>query len=158
MKKKMGCLSVALVGVSMLFSPVAASAATIISAANPQAIYEVARGFGAAEMGKDSTGDPKITGMIEGRKYNIIFSSCKNNKDCKVIQFWAAWSASNVTQSQMNEWNKGRVFGKAYLDSDNDPNLELTVNLKGGVTKENLEDTFDWWRVALKSFASFITD
>ena len=47
---------------------------------------------------------------------------------------------------------RDKKFGKAYLDQDGDPRLEMTVNLDYGVTQRNLDDTFDWWTKALARF------
>ena len=40
-------------------------------------------------------------------------------------------------------------FGKAYLDLDGHPTIEMNVNLSKGVSRENLDDTLDWWREVL---------
>jgi hypothetical protein len=54
--------------------------------------------------------------------------------------------------SDINTWNRTKRFGKAFLDKDGDPALEMTVNLDYGVSRENLDDSFNWWSKAVKSF------
>ena len=129
----------------------------IIDATNPQAIFEAARGFGSAELEKDSDGDPKITGRMDGVRYSVYFYGCKNNQQCKTIQFSASWSApGKVSVERINQWNRDKRFGKAYLDKDNDPVIQHDVNLFGGVTRKNLDDTFDWWKTIVVDFAKVI--
>ena len=48
-----------------------AFADSLIDATKPERLHEIARGFGSAELDKDSQGDPRITGRIEGTKYGI---------------------------------------------------------------------------------------
>ena len=43
-------------------------------------------------------------------------------------------------------------FAKAYLDDQNDPVIEMDVNLQGGVSRKNLEETFDLWIYSMGKF------
>ena len=42
---------------------------------------------------------------------------------------------------------------KVFLDDDNDVVVEFDMNLDGGVSQKNLDDTFDWWKLTLKNVA-----
>lgn len=146
-------LRVFAVAAAALFATAPVMANDLIDATDPARILNIARGFGSADLEKDSQGDPKITGRIEGTRYTIFFYGCTNNRDCDDIQFYAAWNGNNkFTQAQMNEWNRTKRYGKAYLDRDNDPVLEMVVNIDYGVSRRNLEDSFNWWKVALRGF------
>lgn len=123
-----------------------------VDATNPSVILNLAKGFGSAELTKDREGDPKISARMDGSKYTIYFYGCTNGRACTSIQFSAGWSDTGATESQMTDWNRNKRFAKAYLDSDNDPILEMDVNLEGGVSQANLEDTFDWFKTSMKSF------
>ena len=123
-----------------------------VDAKNIDEILSIARGFGDAQIDKDSGGDPMIRGRIEGVSYRVFFYGCTQNRDCRNIQFYAGWDAEGITVERLNEWNRNKRFGGAYLDGENDPILEMDVNLDYGVTRKNLEDTFDWWRVILGEF------
>lgn len=62
----------------------------------------------------------------------------------------------DVSIRDMNEWNSSKRYGKAYLDDDGDPNIEMTVNLKYGVGRDNFDDTIDWWMLTMKEFEQYI--
>jgi len=130
----------------------------IITAENPEEILSIAKGFGSAVLGKDSEGDPKISGRIDGIKYWIYFYGCVKGKDCDDVQFSTAWSDVKVTMADINEWNRTMKYGMAYLDEDGDPTLELMVNIDYGVTVKNFDDTFDWWAKVMKLFKKDVID
>jgi uncharacterized protein YdbL (DUF1318 family) len=133
-----------LLAVGLLFS--SAQAATLVDATDPDQIVNIASGFGSAILEKDSAGDPKIVGRIDSIRYSIYFYGCSNNKNCRDIQFSAGWSGYNVSLNDINRWNAKKRYGRAYLDSDNDPRVEMTINTYKGVTYRNLEDSFDTWQ------------
>ncbi|MBA4503681.1 YbjN domain-containing protein [Marinobacterium marinum] len=133
-------------------------AASQVDATDPQQILELAKGFGSATLEEDDYGDPLITGRINGSKYGIYFYGCDDNRDCTDIQFSAAWSGYDITLEQINDWNLNKRYGKAYLDDDGDPTVELIVNLKYGVSRDNLDDTIDWWKLTMTEFEQFIDE
>lgn len=133
-------------------------AANIVSAENPAAILNIAKGYGSAELKKDSSNDPLIVGRIDGNKYGIFFYGCQNGKECDDIQFVASWGGARVSLRDVNRWNHKKRFGKAYIDDDGDPVLLMSVNIDHGVTQDNLEDTFNWWRKALNLFKKEMID
>jgi hypothetical protein len=124
----------------------------LIDATMPNKILEIAKGFGTASLDKDILGDPRITGIIDGQKYTIHFYGCLNGKDCDDIQFYTYWTGGrDATLDKINEWNRKTRFGKAYLDTDGDTALEMTVNIDYGVSTKNLEDNFSWWNKTVQS-------
>ena len=131
-----------------------ASAPVIITAGDPEAILAVAKECGAAELKTDDDGDPKITGRIDGGGVYILnFYGCKDNKDCKSIQFITYWEGYKVSPEAVAKWTwESGLFAKARLDSDNDPWLKMRLNLDKGVTRENLIDSFAWWAVVTEHF------
>lgn len=136
----------------------AAAGVGMVSAKDPQKIVEIAKGFGTATLEKDSSGDPKITGRIDGTRYMILFFGCTNNKDCSSIQFAAGWSMpkdKRLSIAQMNEWNKTKRFGKAYIDDENDPVIEMDLPLYD-VPVAYLEDSFEWWQAAVGEFSNYV--
>jgi hypothetical protein len=126
-----------------------AANSSLVYASRPADILNIAKGFGSAALEKDSFGDPKITGRINGTKYTILFYECENGKDCKALQFVSGWNKKK-SLSEVNQFNAKKRFGRAYLDSDGDVMLEFDVELAHGVTQGNLEEVFSDWSQALK--------
>ena len=135
-----------------------AKAATI-SAKEPDKVAEIAKGYGSSSLEKDNTGDPKIRGRMEGIGYSIYFYGCKNNENCDSIQFSAGWDfpkENKLPLTAINEWNRTKRFGKAYLDREDNPRIEMSVPL-AEVPVDHLEKYFSWWGIALKGFKEHIT-
>lgn len=158
MKKHM----LVLLAVMIVFtlSGISTATAASVSAKDPYEIVNIARGYGSATLGTDNVGDPKITGRIDGVKYSIYFMGCSNNTNCDSIQFSAGWSMSAAKRPSLNTintWNAKKRFGKAYLDSDGDPRIEIDLPLSE-VSVSYLERYFGWWQVALRYFKEYINE
>ena len=109
------------------------------------------------ELTTDSEGDPLIKSTDKDEPFSVHFYGCTEGKDCEFVQFTSGWNMDNgITLAKIEEWNSNKVWGQAYRDDDKDPWLGLAVNLKGGVTVENFDDTVDWWRVILDQFEEHI--
>ena len=137
---------------ALLVSVPLAHAGDLIDGSNPRQILEVFKGYGAAELEKDKNGDPKIVGRMDGNKFTVFFYGCTAGKNCTDIELWNGWSGYQVTMAQINDWNSKKRFGKVYLDNDNDPNIEMPINLRHGISRKNLDDTIDWWNIAVREF------
>ena len=135
-----------------------ACADTLVFAKNPEDILNAAKGFGSANLDKTSKGNPVLVGRIDGVKYTIMFQGCTDGKDCRNIMFRAGWSDVEVPLDKINAWNAAAFFGKAYLDSDADPVLEMPVTMKYGMPSDNLENVFEWWVTVLSGFKKDVLD
>ena len=132
-----------------------AHAGEVIDATDPAGVLLIVRNFGDAELTKDGMGDPLIEGRIDGKEYALYFYDCKENGDCKSLMFSATREVEDLTDEKMAEWNREKRFGKAYIDEDDRAAVEMNVNLHGGVTQDNLNDTLDWWRLVLAEFSDY---
>lgn len=130
----------------------------LVYADDPYRLFQILRGFGSAELDTDQDGDPLITGRMEGVQYQVLFYGCTDNRDCRAVQFRAAWSMPDVTLQALNEWNRTKRFGKAYIDHEGDPVIEMSINLDFGVSEDNFVDTVDWWRIAVTDFRDLLED
>jgi hypothetical protein len=131
----------------------------IIDGSNVDEILNIARGYGAATLEKQSTGDPKITGKIEGISYQVYFMNCTDSKNCEDINFYAGFSFAEDAKPAMdsiNAWNRDKRFGKAYLDSELDPVIEWDVNLEYGITRNNMDAAFSLWKLLLDQYTTYI--
>ncbi len=143
---------------AMLAAP-AAGAEETIDATDPERILAIAHSFGEAALTTDNLGDPLIEGRIGEKDYRLLFYGCSEGRDCKTLMFSAGWEGDDrtdeLTDAMMADWNREKRFGKAYLDEDGLATVEMNVNLHGGVTRANLDDTIDWWRLVLAEFADY---
>lgn len=141
---------------AVLTGPVAAEV-KLVDATDPAVIQDLASGYGSAQLTTDGVGDPLVKGRINGTGYQIYFYDCTDGKDCRTIQFSAGWTGlENVTAQMMEKWNQDKRFATAFLDTDGDPNIQWDVNLYGGVSLTNMDDTIDWWALVLNEFSEYI--
>ena len=109
------------------------------------------------EVNKDSNGAPRIASTDKEQPFSVHFYGCTDGVDCGYIQFLNGWNTTNgVTAVQIEQWNSDQVWGQAFRDEEKDPWLGLTVNLRGGVTQANFEDTVEWWAKMLQDFQDHI--
>ncbi len=129
-----------------------ASAGNLVSAKDPDAILNIAKGYGSATLEKDSRNNPMIVGRIDGTRYGVFFMGCSDGQNCKDIQLVAAWKGIDVSMAQINSWNRAKPSGRAYLNSDGNPRLDMLVPLNHGVTQKNFDHTFKHWSITLTKF------
>jgi hypothetical protein len=109
------------------------------------------------ELNEDSDGDPLLKSTDKDNPFSVHFYGCTDHKDCGFIQFTSGWNLKDgITLAKIEEWNSTKVWGQAYRDEDKDPWLAMAVNLFGGVSVENFDDTVDWWKVILGQFEKHI--
>lgn len=133
-----------------------AQAQTILDGANVDEIVKIAATYGAAELGQQSNGDPRITGNINGITYQVFFLNCAENASCEDLNFYAGFLDNKQTLDVINAWNRDKRFGKAYLDTDQDAVIEFDLNLEHGVTAENLDAAFRLWSLILDQYTTYI--
>ncbi|EEW24619.1 YbjN domain-containing protein [Rhodobacter ferrooxidans] len=130
-----------------------------VLADNPAAIAELMRNFGyRANLGTDDQGDPKIDSSSGGSNFSIYFYGCTNGKACDSIQFSSGFDLTKGSSLQVvNDWNRDKRYGKAYLDNEMDPFIEMDFNLDfGGISDENFRDSLDIWERLVGDFKKHI--
>jgi hypothetical protein len=133
--------------------------AQLLDATTPELVVTAIQGFGyKARLTTTKSGKPKIESTISKSNFSIFFNDCNNsNAACKSVQFSMGYAMRNKpSPDAINAWNRDKRWAKAYLDKDGDPFLEMDVNMLGGVSVKNFEDTFDWWRLAITEFEKAI--
>ncbi|MBU2980414.1 YbjN domain-containing protein [Lentibacter algarum] len=130
-----------------------------ITGSSPQYIAKLIGDAGyRAQMETSNDGAPRIRSAAEGVNFSIWFYGCKSSRGCNSIQFSAGFEMKDgMTLAKVNEWNRKKRFGKVYVNDDNNPFIQMDVNLDYGVTDKNFMDTFDYWQVVLDSFNDFRT-
>ena len=112
-----------------------------------------------AELTKDSTGDPLIESSADGSNFSVYFYGCEGEPvRCDSIQFVAAFDVEGegMTLQDANAWNRDHRFGRVYLDDENDPFLEMDVDVEYGFTTEAMGTNLATWTTVLPSFKEFI--
>ena len=147
-----------MIGLALMATAPATSTAdigTILDATDPETVLEIVRSHGEAVLKKDGMGDPLIEGRVVDKDYRLVFYDCSEGRDCKSIMFSAVWDVPDLAETRMADWNREQRFGKAYLDEDGRATVEMNVNLNGGVTRANLDDTIGWWELILTKFPDY---
>jgi hypothetical protein len=140
---------------SAAFVTVPATAAGLVQAQDPQTLVAALQKAGyRAELGADKGGDPMITSGASGTTFQIYFYNCTANKDCATVQFHSGYDLKTATPLEtLNEWNRDERFGRAFLDKDNDPVVEMDVDLDdGGMSPELFIDNIEFWTAILTDF------
>lgn len=138
-------------------SPAAAEA--LVRAQDPQTIVDALQDAGyTAKLGVDKVGDPMVTSAYSGTTFQVLFYNCTDHKECATVQFHSGYDFDHVLPLEtLNEWNRSQRFGRAFLDKENDPILEMDVDLDdGGLTPLLFIDNIEFWTSVLPKFQKHI--
>ena len=133
--------------------------AQMVRAQDPDSVAEALQAAGyAAQMGTDQVGDPMITSGVGGTTFQIFFYNCTDHRECATVQFHSGYDLNDpVSLERINEWNSSQRFGRAYLDREDDPILEMDVDLDdGGVSRLLFIDNIEFWASVLGNFERHI--
>ncbi|QKT03582.1 YbjN domain-containing protein [Ectothiorhodospiraceae bacterium 2226] len=119
---------------ALLLSSTAHGSERVIGKLTSAQVVSVLKGEGVADARADD--DDDILFSLNG--YNVVAFVREN--DYTVLRFYSAMADTAVTLQDVNEWNRTRLFTKAFLDSDGDPALEMDVDVAGGITRARLRD------------------
>jgi hypothetical protein len=137
-----------------------AVAEELVDATSPERLVSVIQELGyPAKLATDNLGDPMITSSVGGTDFTLLFFGCteKDHDRCKLLLFKVGYDLKDgTTMHVVNGWNATKLIGRSFLDDEDDPWLEMAVNMDGGVSRSNFEDTFDWWEVSVEDFESHI--
>lgn len=108
------------------------------------------------EITTDPDGDPLIHSQSNNIKFHVYFYECSPQKRCRSIQFYAGWTTKGISETQINTWDRTKRFGRAYLDRQSEPCVEMDMDLQHGATTQALANDFDRWLLVMKTFRDFI--
>ena len=137
----------------------AAANAQMVRAQDPQSLVKVLQEAGfQAQLDTDPTGDPRITSGVSGSRFYILFYNCTANRNCATVQFRAGYKLDKpLGLDRINAWNSSQRFAKAFIDAENDPVLDMDLDLDdGGVSKALFIDNLEFWSTALSAFEKHI--
>lgn len=137
-------------------TPAAGAAETVIGEVGRVAALMAAAGY-PTERSPGGDGTPRLDGRLDGWGYSVYFYGCDGDI-CDAIQFAAGFDLDQpMAHDQINEWNRANRFGRAYLDDEGDPWVEMDVNMEaGGVTLGNFNETLGYWATVLPAFVNHI--
>ncbi|MFP5447910.1 MAG: YbjN domain-containing protein [Alphaproteobacteria bacterium] len=120
-------------------------------------VIEVLQASGyRAQADVDGVGDPMVRSATDGTNFAIYFYGCERER-CTSIQFGAAFALKQSPGlARINEWNREMRFGRAYLDSEMDPVVEMDVDLELGASTEQLQSVIGTWAAVVPAFKTFI--
>ena len=133
--------------------------AQMVRAQDPDSLVQALQDGGyAAQLGTDRVGDPMITSGVGGTTFQIFFYNCTDHRECATVTFHSGYDLREpITLDRMNEWNRSKRFGRAYLDREDDPILEMDVDLDdGGISPLLFIDNIEFWASVLGDFERFI--
>jgi hypothetical protein len=133
--------------------------APLVRALDPQSVVDALQTAGyMAKLGVDGTGDPMVTSASSGTKFYIYFYGCSGHKACATIEFHSGYHLDKpAALDKINDWNWNHRFGRAYLDKDKDPVLEMDLDLDvGGMTQALFADNLDTWATVMGAYERLI--
>lgn len=131
---------------------------------NPEQIGSILRAAEyPVELKSDKEGLPYIQSSKDERSFRIYFYDCDEGirlERCLSVQFYAAFTIGRpFPADRMNEWNRTRRFARGYIDHEQDPTIEMDVNLAAdGMPSRLFKDTLDLWTEVFRSFDDFVFD
>lgn len=137
---------------------VPAQAQTVL-ATNPASLVQALHSAGySAVLGRDEQGDPKIDMSANGTNIIVYFLDCTGGRDCGAVRFHSSYDIAAPPLETMNRWNRDTRFARGYVLPDNDPVLEMDVNLDapGGMSRRLFLDSVDRYLRLLTQFERLI--
>lgn len=75
----------------------------------------------------------------------------------QTMQAYFGLRGTSANVNTVNEWNKTKRFGRAYIDAEGDPCVELDFDLEGGVSEDSIKVWFDTVNLIVKSFRQHVS-
>lgn len=113
---------------------------------------------------KHSSGRIYFTFRIGGYSAGLVLYDCigDNKKTCTALQmksyFTVKKEPGDKTLSKVNEWNRKNRLLKSYVGNEGDISLETDLNIRGGVTKETIENFIKGYPFMLDKFVKWFFD
>jgi Putative bacterial sensory transduction regulator len=138
------------------------AAAQTYQPVTPDEVAEVLKSQGLTatiDPRKDGDGE-YVNSIYNNMNFWVHFDGCDNaGANCTDIVFDAGFSfkdnADRPALDEINDWNEHNL-GKAGIDKDGNPWINIEVNILGGVTRANLVETLRQWQVMLKDFTASV--
>lgn len=138
-------------------APLAAQVKT--HAITPAGLSAFLRGKGLLVEDRTTATNVALLTQMGTNKFVIMFSGCNQPVTrCTSMQFYAGFKPKvPTTAATINEWNRTKRYSRAYLDTVNDPGIEMDVSAPDGSLSETmLQDAYGHWQTLLPMFQSTV--
>ncbi len=134
------------------------AAGQMVTAKDPQSVITVMQEAGfQAKLEKTEAGDPMIRSASSGSRFTVFFYNCTKGADCATVQFFTGYQKKGLKLERINEWNRDQRFGRAYIDKEGEPVVEMDVDLDdGGVSTALFTDNLEFWTSIMSDFEKHI--
>ena len=143
-------------GTLALAMSLSAQAQTLLTGTDTGAILDSAELLGSATLSAQPNGDPVINGKIGDLGYQIYFKNCTAAAACEDLNFYVGFGNIKPTLEVINDWNRDKRFGRAYLDEVQDAVIEMDLDLVKGVTPEYRASQMGLWSMVVAEFSTHI--
>jgi hypothetical protein len=115
------------------------------------------KGYKAEVKVYNDEGEKKIVSSAEGYKFAIYFYSLSDKGRAKNIQFCVSVDLKDgITLERAYQWNKEYRYARVYRDEEDDPIMEMDMDLEHGCTTEAVDNNLERWFSLLNTFDKFI--
>ena len=104
------------------------------------------------DKGMDGTVNERGNVVVQANGSKIVFFISG-----QTLQAYFGLRGTKATVNSINEWNKTKRFGRAYIDAEGDPCVELDYDLEGGVSDDSLKVWFDTVTAIVRSFRTHVS-
>lgn len=114
------------------------------------------------DLRENGVGEPYIKLVAKGRRCQVLFFDCADDKRAGAIQYRATFKAPHsFTQESfvaVSQFNWDSRFVKAVVYDSGTAFLLLDYSAEGGVNRENLKRATQLWLQGLDAFSKHLAD
>jgi len=123
----------------------------------------------SAQQTRDRITAEQLTGLLRDKglegQVNERGNVVVNTNGSKIVFFisgqtmqaYYGLSGTKANVNTVNEWNKTKRWGRAYIDAENDPCVELDYDLEGGVSDDSIKVWFDTVTAVVRAYKTMVS-
>lgn len=127
-----------------------------VSVANPRSMAAAMQDAGYKAKVVFDDGNPYIDSAANGANFSISMENCKDHKDCQDAMIRASYEKNDekpVTMETINQFNVDNRWGRAFLDKEGDPVIEMDLLFTDQLMdKKAFEEAIGIWDETLAKF------
>jgi hypothetical protein len=124
----------------------------------------------SAQQTRDRITAEQLTGLLRDKglegQVNERGNVVVNTNGSKIVFFisgqtmqaYYGLSGTKANVNTVNEWNKTKRWGRAYIDAENDPCVELDYDLEGGVSDDSIKVWFDTVTAVVRAYKTMVSN